>query len=96
MAGNVRLLKIIGYFLWFSAKVISKIRLTTGTSLGPPIRMDTGVELDAEALLGPTSTLLLLVVVSFRSSWGGARAPGRVEGTKGTGKRLKAIALSMF
>lgn len=34
-----------------------EIWLTTGISLGPPIKMDVGVELDPEALLDATLTL---------------------------------------
>lgn len=56
-AGNIRSLKIIGYFLWISVKVTFEIWLTTGISLGPPIKMDVGVELDPEALLDATLTL---------------------------------------
>lgn len=36
-----------------------EIWLTTGTFLGPPIRMDVDVELDPEALLDATLTLVV-------------------------------------
>lgn len=77
--------------------MIFKTCLTTGTALGPPRRMDARfVELGPGALLGPCwpySFWLWGPLGCLREESG---HQGREEGSEGTRKSLKAIALSVW